>query len=76
MHATGGQLELPKCFYNLLHWVFDSIRTGYPDLHPAECRLARKDIAQRCYQESHRRLGVHENPAGIYKTEYTHLLTK
>jgi hypothetical protein len=24
LHATGGQLELPKCFYYLLHWVFDS----------------------------------------------------
>jgi hypothetical protein len=25
---------------------------------------------------SHRTLGVHENPAGICKTEYTHLVTK
>jgi hypothetical protein len=34
------------------------------------------DIAQRSCQESHRTLiGVHENPAGIYKTEDTHLLT-
>jgi hypothetical protein len=24
LHATGGQLELPKCFYYLLHWIFDS----------------------------------------------------
>jgi hypothetical protein len=22
--AIGGQLELLKCFYYLLHWVFDS----------------------------------------------------
>jgi hypothetical protein len=24
LHASGGNLELPKCFYYLLHWVFDS----------------------------------------------------
>jgi hypothetical protein len=34
------------------------------------------DIVQRCYQESHPTLGVHENPASIYKTEYAHLLAK
>jgi hypothetical protein len=34
------------------------------------------DIAQRCCQESHRTLGLHEKPAGIYKTEHAHLLAK
>jgi hypothetical protein len=34
------------------------------------------DIVQRCCQESHRTLGVHDNPASIYKTEYAHLLAK
>jgi hypothetical protein len=23
LHVTGGQLDLPKIFYYLLHWVFD-----------------------------------------------------
>jgi hypothetical protein len=35
-----------------------------------------KDIAQRSYTTPHRALGIHENPAVIYKTKYTHLVTK
>jgi hypothetical protein len=34
------------------------------------------DITQRCCWESHRTLGIRENLAGIYKTEYAHLLAK
>ncbi len=81
----GGQLELPICFYYLLHWVFDSegcARLATPDEMDIQISIQQSaddheiDIAQRCRQESHRTLGVHENPAGIYKTEYAHLLAK
>jgi hypothetical protein len=34
LHATGRQLELPKCFYYLLHWLFDS--KGYARLATPE----------------------------------------
>jgi hypothetical protein len=83
LHATGGQLELPKGFYYLLHWVFGSegcARLATPDEKDIQIFIQQSaddeaiDIAQRCCQESHRTLGVHENPAGIYKTEYAHLL--
>jgi hypothetical protein len=45
-----------------------------PDsLHP---NVQKIDITQRCCTTSHRTLGALENPAGISKTEYTHLVTK
>jgi hypothetical protein len=85
LHATGGQLELPKCFYYLLHWVFDSeghARLATPEELNIQISLRQSaddqeiDIKQRCFTTSHRTLGVHENPAGNYQTEYKHLLSK
>jgi hypothetical protein len=48
--CSEGQLELPKCFYYLLHWVCDSEgcarlatpnKNGYPNLHSAKRRRPR-----------------------------------
>ena len=85
LHATGGQLELPKCFYYLLHWRFDAegrARLATPDEMDLQISIRQSadnteiDITQRCCQTSHKTLGVHENPAGIYTTEYQHLISK
>jgi hypothetical protein len=57
LHATGGQLELPKCFYYLLHWVFDyesCARLATPDEMDIQISIQQSaddqeiDIAQRC----------------------------
>jgi hypothetical protein len=69
LHATGGQLELPKCFYYLLHWGFDSeghARLATPEELNIQISLRQSandqeiDITQRCCTTSHRTLGVHE----------------
>jgi hypothetical protein len=55
------QLELPKCFYYLLHWVFDSegcARLATPDEMDIQISIQQSaddqeiDIAQRCCQDS------------------------
>jgi hypothetical protein len=85
LHATGGQLELPKCFFYLLHWVFDSegrARLATPEELNITISLRQSvddqdvEITQRCCTTSHRTLGVHENPSGNSRTEYEHLLAK
>jgi hypothetical protein len=67
----------------LLHWVFDSegyARLATPEELDIQISLGAKDqeidIKQRSCTTFHRTLGVDENPAGIYKTEYTHIVTK
>jgi hypothetical protein len=58
LHATGGQFELPKCFYYPLHWVFDSegcARLTTPDELDIQISIRQSadeqeiDIAQRRY---------------------------
>jgi hypothetical protein len=82
MHTACGQLELPECFYYLLHWVFDS--EGYAGLAtPEELDIQislrqsaddqESDIPQRSYTISQGTPGVHESSASDYKTEYTNL---
>jgi hypothetical protein len=76
---------LPKCFYYLLHWVFDSeghARLATPEELYIQISLRHSaddqeiGITQRCCTTSHRTLGVHKNPAGNYQTEHKHLLSK
>jgi hypothetical protein len=85
MHATGGQLELPKWFYYLLHWVFDSegqARLATPEELSIQISLRQSaddqdiDITQRCCTTSYRTLGVHENPSDNLQTECEHLVSK
>jgi hypothetical protein len=85
LHATGGKLELPKCFYYLLHWVFDSegqARLATPEELNIQISLRQSadnqdiDITQRCCTTSHCTLGVHENPSGNLQTECDHFVSK
>jgi hypothetical protein len=63
--CSEGQLELPKCFYYLLHWVFDSkgcARLATPNKMDIRIFIQQSaddheiGIARRCCQESHRTL--------------------
>jgi hypothetical protein len=83
--STGGRLELPKCFYYILHWKFDtegraSLATRNEMGLELEIRSSQdgsmNHIRQEDCQESHRTLGIQENPAGIYKAEETRLRQK
>jgi hypothetical protein len=85
LHATGGELELPKCFYYLLHWKFDSeghARLATPEELNFQISLRQSaddqqvDITQRSCMESHKTLGVHDNPVSNHRTEYDHSLTR
>jgi hypothetical protein len=76
-YGRTTRLTLPKYFYCTIFY------TGY--LIPKATRLATPeelegdqeiDIKQRSCTTFHRTLGVDENPAGIYKSEYTHIVTK
>jgi hypothetical protein len=71
LHATGGQLELPKCFYYSIGYSTPKGSTArntrgnkYPDLLRQSGRSRRRrysDVAST----SHRTLGVRENPSEI-----------
>jgi hypothetical protein len=85
LHATGGKLELPKCFYYLLNWVFDiegEARLATPEELNIQITLRQStyaqdvNITQRCCTASHRTLDAHENPPGNLQTELEHLLSK
>jgi hypothetical protein len=85
LHATGGELELPKCFYYLLHWKFDSegnARLATPEELNIQISLRQStdyqhvDITQRSCMESHKTLGVHDNPVSNHRTEYNYLFAK
>jgi hypothetical protein len=67
------------------HWVFDSeghARLAIPEVLTIQISLRQSaddqavDITQRSCTTSHRTLGVHENHAGNYQTEYAHLVNK
>ena len=85
LHATGGKLELSKCFFYILQWDFDV--EGVASLRPksqfknivilnnSETELA-VTIPQKDANEAHKTLGVMERPDGENKEEFDRLSKK
>jgi len=86
LHTSGGKLELSKCFYYMMIWIFN---------HEGEAHLAHFDPQQTtgvtvqdsetnehhdiqiCQSStSHKTLGVYENPSGDYTDEIARLQQK
>ena len=85
LFATGGKLELQKCFFYLMYWTFNE---------EGEARLLQKDeivapvtindsetgeqvfIEQKDCGTPHKTLGVMETPSGDYKAEVKRLIEK
>ena len=83
--TSGGKLELEKCFFYLLHWVFD--KEGIPRLAtPEEMDVAitirnpetdkRVKIEHKSCYEPHKTLGAMECPALEYRAEADRILAK
>jgi hypothetical protein len=78
LHATGGKLELSKCFFYMQYWVFD--QEGYARaLTPAEFPMKviitdsetgePIELEVRDCSKSHKTLGALECPSGNYNNE-------
>jgi hypothetical protein len=85
LHASGGKLELEKCFFYILHWKSDP--EGKPFLAPKSelpHRIILKssetgkdiEIQQRDCAESHKTLGSMENPSRVFHAERDRLAAK
>ena len=84
LHATGGKLELQKCFYYPIIWIFDE--EGTPTLSDEENNRELVIISSENGQSvqikkksptiSHKTLGIMENPSGDYSEEYNSLQDK
>jgi hypothetical protein len=85
LYATGGKLELEKCFFYLVYWVFDD--EGEPRLlqvedYPKKIVLVdsasggKVEIAVKASEEAHKTLGVMQTPSGETKAEYERLYQK
>ena len=85
LSATGGKLELPKCFYYTITWQFTE--EGVPFLPTTkdenyDIQILSSDanipvsIEEKTPHESHKTLGVMENPSGKYDDEYRYLQQK
>ncbi len=83
--ATGGKLELSKCFFYLMYWVFNEegeSRLLEPEElpHPIEIVDSVTNetirIETRSCSKAHKTLGVMESPNGDYKAETDRLNAK
>ena len=82
LHATGGKLELNKCFFYNLQWEFDAEGNPNPSAEKRNVQIKSSetgetiDIAQRQPQEPHRTLGFHMNPMLTTEASKKHLQQK
>jgi hypothetical protein len=85
LHATGGKLELSKCFFYLIFWKFDE--EGVPNLEskdnlPRTVKIEDSqngtivEIETKECSEAHKTLGVMERPDGKYAAETQRLTMK
>ena len=79
LDATGGKLELPKCFYYILRWNFN--KEGEASLAtkeeiPYEIKLTQSQSGEECTieqkdcREAHKTLGSHVAPSLSSKKQY------
>ena len=80
LYATGGKLELNKCFYYPIIWQFDE--EGIPALTTTSddnIKILSSEtgehvpIQAKSPYQSHKTLGILENPSGIYDDEYENI---
>ena len=87
LHATGGRLELDKCLYYILQWKFDkegkarlanlSEMQQYNNIVLRQSETQNDEtITHRDCHNSHKTLGVMENPLGNNAGERERLQTK
>jgi hypothetical protein len=85
LHATGGKLELTKCFFYLQVWVYDQeghARTLTPDEFPIKVIIKDSETGEpieldiRDCSKSHKTLGVMECPSGDYSDEFQRIREK
>ena len=84
LNASGGKLELTKCFYYNISWQFNT--EGEPELmtpksdHRVTIKSSENDtqftIEEKSSFASHKTLGVMENPSGNYMDEYKNIQQK
>lgn len=73
LHATGGKLELSKCFFYIMQWEFDIEGVAKNFSSENEEGVV---IPQQSCSESHKTLGVMECPDGSNNDEYKRLVNK
>jgi hypothetical protein len=89
LEASGGKLELSKCFYYALIWTFNKDGDPIPTTIDEQQAMGIKQIkivdratgqvhpiAQKECEEPHKTLGVHKNIIGKDAKQYNELLTK
>jgi hypothetical protein len=84
LHATGGKLELSKCWTNMLIWKFDDNGRSSllaPEELPAikifdSNSQAEMEITSKAGSDAHRTLGTMETPSGDYLAEHKRLYDK
>jgi hypothetical protein len=78
LHATGGKLELTKCFNYVQFWVFDQegyVRALTPEELPTKVTIIDSETNEPIEMEvqdcsvSHKTLGAMECPSGNYNDE-------
>ena len=79
LDASGGKLELPKCFYYVLHWNFNAegeARLSSKEEIPYQIKLTQSqsgdvcEIEQKDCREAHKTLGNHIAPTLSSKQQY------
>jgi hypothetical protein len=86
LNATGGELQLSKCFYYILSWKWDKNGTPSPQnkieqqITPLTLKMTTnktsEDLNQKECHESHKTLGTHKCILGKESTQYQVLLEK
>jgi hypothetical protein len=85
LHATGGKLELSKCFFYLVFWKFDDEGMPYLELkenflRPVLIKDSKNgrsvEIETKDCNKAHKTLGVMEQHDGNYETEAKRLTAK
>ena len=77
--ATGGKLELQKCFYYVIHWKFNtngSVQLTHPTDHLFRIEIQQSTdntrvlLEHKNSHESHRTLGFQTKPGNDYQDQY------
>jgi hypothetical protein len=86
LSATGGKLQLSKCFYYVLSWKWDKKGNPSPQnrfeqqIPPLILQMTTnktsEEITQKECHESHKILGTHKCISGKETTQYKILLEK
>jgi hypothetical protein len=85
LYASGGKLELDKCFFYLIYWEFDGEglpRLLQPEEFPMDVMITDSatnipvNITAKSSLEAHKTLGAMECPSGDNSAEVTRLYGK